>query len=319
MAGRAIITGGAGFIGSHLAERLIAEGWSVTIFDNFSTGSRDNVEAVVGSPEVVEGDVRDACLLDSVCVGAEWLFHLAALVSVPESVANPRETEAINGIGTVNALEAARRGGLRGVSYASSAAVYGSEAALPAREDAMPAPHSPYASTKLAGEHHCRVYSSEYGLACFPLRFFNIFGARQDPSGAYAAVISKFVDSYRAGVAPTIFGDGGQTRDFCHVSGVCDALLGTTAADPRFAGEAINIGTGESTSLLGLIAALNEIYDRPGETCVRSGTTRRYSPQRGRHHARPRTSGLQTTGRSCVRAAGSRSLVLALTAGSRPQ
>ncbi len=265
MSRRAVVTGGAGFIGSHLSERLLSEGWSVTVFDNFSTGDLSNIRAIEGSPEVVEGDIRDAPLLDSVCRGADWLFHLAALVSVPESVANPRETEAINGMGMVNALEAARRGGLRGVSYASSAAVYGSDAGLPAREEAAPAPHSPYASTKLAGEYHCRVYSQAYGLACFPLRFFNIFGPRQDPSGAYAAVISKFVDCYDAGIAPTIFGDGGQTRDFCHVSGVCDALLATTRTDAKFAGEPVNVGTGTATSLLDLIVALNDIFGREVE------------------------------------------------------
>ncbi len=257
----ALVTGGAGFIGSHIATALIERGVEVRVLDNLSTGHRHNLAHLGERVTFIEGDVRDADAVDAAVRGCRWVFHEAAVVSVVTSVEEPALTHEVNGTGTLLVLEAARRHDVERVLFAASAAAYGRDESLPKREtDAVDAV-SPYAATKLLGEHYCSVYTATYGLPCFPLRYFNIFGPRQDPSGPYAGVISKFVDVMGAGNTPTVFGDGKQTRDFCHVADVVQANLAALDAPASEAGRPINIGTGRQTSLLDLIEALARIYD----------------------------------------------------------
>ncbi|MFT4703116.1 MAG: UDP-glucose 4-epimerase [Bradymonadia bacterium] len=252
---RALVTGGAGFIGSHLTRQLVADGLHVVVLDNLSSGHRHNLDGV--DVEFVEGDIRDEALVRRASTGCRYVLHHAAMVSVPESVADPEGCHAINGGGTLNVLRAAATAGAERVTFAASAAAYGREPTLPKRESYAPEPISPYAATKLLGEHYCRVFTECYSLPCVPFRYFNIYGSQQDPSGAYAAVISKFVERMLDGVAPTIFGDGQQTRDFCHVSDVVRANMMALHAPADVAGRPMNIGTGETTTLLDLMATLN--------------------------------------------------------------
>lgn len=255
---RALVTGGAGFIGSHLARKLVSEGFEVVVLDNLATGHAANIEGVPGV-RFVEGDVRDAALVQDLVEGCRFVLHQAAMVSVPESVSHPVDCHEINGTGTLNVLRAAKEAGVERVTFAASAAAYGTNPELPKRESMAPEPISPYAATKLLGEHYCAVFAEAYDLACFPLRYFNIYGSRQDPKGPYAAVISKFVELMTDGRAPTVFGDGSQSRDFCHVSDVVAANWAALHAPREAAGKPINIGTGRRTDLLALIATLNEL------------------------------------------------------------
>jgi UDP-glucose 4-epimerase len=254
----AVVTGGAGFIGSHLAARLVRDGFRVRVIDNLSTGHRSNL-AAIGEVEFVEGDVRDSALVERVVRGARWVFHEAAVVSVPLTIERPVESHEVNVTGTLNVFEAARLAGVERVVFAASAAAYGNVESLPKHEVDEPAPASPYAAHKLFGEHLCRVYSESMGVSAVALRYFNVFGPRQDPRGAYAAVISKFVERMARGERPTVLGDGHQTRDFVFVGDVVNAnvLAATTGAA---AGHVMNIGTGHSVSLLDLIAELNGVF-----------------------------------------------------------
>ena len=256
---RVLITGGAGFIGSHLARHFLREGFHVVVLDNLSTGHAKNLPPEV---EFVEGVVQDAAQVSRCVEGARFVLHQAAMVSVPESVSDPLACHAINGGGTLHVFAAAARAGVERVTFAASAAAYGRSEALPKTEDMPVDPISPYAATKLLGEHYCTTFTAQFGLPCVPLRYFNIYGSRQDPSGPYAAVISKFVERFEAGQAPHIFGDGKQTRDFCHVSDVVRANHAALHAPASAAGSPINIGTGAQTSLLDLVEALNGLYGR---------------------------------------------------------
>jgi UDP-glucose 4-epimerase len=252
------VTGGAGFIGAHLVERLLAAGWSVRVLDDFSSGRDENLRGVCERIEVRRGDVRDAEGVAQAMQGVEVVFHQAAVPSVPRSVADPLGTDAVNLGGTLRVLEAARGAGVRRVVLAASSSAYGDSALLPKREDMPPEPLSPYALQKYAGEVYARLYSRLYGLETVALRYFNVFGPRQDPQSEYAAVVPRFVCAALDDTPPTIYGDGEQTRDFTFVSDAAEANL--RAADaPGVAGAVFNVASGNRTSLNSLWAHIREI------------------------------------------------------------
>lgn len=258
-----LITGGGGFIGSHLAETLLHGGHRVRVLDNWSTGRRANLrtlEAYVasGALEVREGDVRDAACVRRALDGIDYVFHEAALPSVPRSVANPVESHEVNCTGTLNVLMGCREAGVKRVVYAGSSSAYGDTAALPQREDSAPAPLSPYAASKLTGEYYCRVFSRVYGLETVVLRYFNVFGPRQDPNSEYSAVIPRFITRLLRGEAPTIYGDGGQSRDFSYIANVVEGNLCAMSV-PQAGGEVYNVSCGSTTTLLELARMLGEI------------------------------------------------------------
>ena len=255
---KALITGGAGFIGSHLAQGLLAQGHQVVILDNLSTGRLKNLETFSERVTFVEGDVRDAERLKELCQGCQLLFHQAAVVSVPYSVEHPQETHDVNIQGTLNALLAARDAGAQRLVFASSAAIYGEEPLLPKQEGMRPTPISPYAVEKITGEHYLGAFHQLYGLQTVALRYFNVFGPRQDPSSPYSGVISIFVNRLLAGQDPLIFGDGEQYRDFVFVKDVVAANL-LAATHPDAPGKAFNVGRGERTSLNQLVKLLSEL------------------------------------------------------------
>ena len=248
---RYLVTGGAGFIGSHIAEALLRRGESVRILDNLATGRQDNVNALQGLSghlEIIEGDLRDAETVRAAVEGTEFVFHQGALASVPRSIADPVRSLETNINGTQNVLLAARDLGVRRVVYASSSSVYGNTPTLPKHEDMPTSPMSPYAVQKLTAELLCGVFTRIYGLETVSLRYFNVFGPRQDPASEYAAVIPRFLTALLEKRRPIVFGDGEQTRDFTYIENVVQAnLLAATAPDA--AGAAMNIGCGERISL----------------------------------------------------------------------
>jgi UDP-glucose 4-epimerase len=252
-----LITGGAGFIGSHIAETLVERGHSVRILDNFSTGRKENLSAVSGRVEILEGDIRDGNSVRKAVAGMDFVFHEAALVSVSQSVENPEETLAVNVGGTLNVLQAAREAGVHKVVLASSCAVYGA-GSIPAREEQPTIPLSPYAASKLAGEAFAQSYFSSFRLPCVCLRYFNVFGPRQDFHSPYSGVIAIFIAHAAAGAPVTIYGDGRQTRDFIYVGDVVRANLLACESD-RADGRALNIGTGRGRSLLELRSELETL------------------------------------------------------------
>ncbi len=252
-----LITGGAGFIGSNLASALLAAGRTVRVFDNFLTGKRENLAGLAEkhgpSFELIEGDLRDLGACRRAVEGSEFVLHQGALPSVPRSVADPVLTSEINVGGTVNLLVAARDAGVRRVVFAASSSAYGDTPELPKRESMTPNPKSPYAAQKLAGEHFMRIFFEVYGLETVALRYFNVFGPRQDPASTYAAVIPRFITSVLSGEAPTIYGDGGQTRDFTFVDNVVGANLAACEAPKAACGKVFNIACGERISLLDIL------------------------------------------------------------------
>ncbi len=252
----ALVTGGAGFIGSHLAEALAKAGTHVRVFDNLDTGKRTNLAGFDDRVEFVRGDVTDAAALAAACRGMDAAFHLAAMVSVPQSVREPERCHAVCATGTLNLLLGARAAGVRRVVYAGTSAAYGRGGAAPISETAPLDPLSPYAAAKLAGELYCQTFAALGDLETVRLRFFNVYGPRQDPASAYSGVISIFADKARKGEPATIHGDGLQTRDFVHVSDVVAALrsAGTT---PGVSGGVFNLGRGTPLTLLDLHAAVN--------------------------------------------------------------
>jgi UDP-glucose 4-epimerase len=255
---RALVTGGAGFIGSHLAERLLAEGHSVRILDDLSTGKRENVPA---GAELVVGDVRNSPLVDEVARGCDVIFHEAAIVSVPASIEDPQRSHDVNIQGSLNVLLAARRQKVRRVVFACSAAVYGEEPTLPKREDMITTPIAPYGIEKMTGEHYVLSWPRLYGVEGVALRYFNVFGPRQDPRSPYSGVISIFVDRAMSGREVTIYGDGEQSRDFVFVDDVVSAnILAATVSEAS--GRAFNVGRGERTSLNALLGTVAKIVGR---------------------------------------------------------
>ncbi|HYE90286.1 MAG TPA: SDR family oxidoreductase [Terriglobales bacterium] len=270
-----VVTGGAGFIGSHVVERLLKDGVSVRVFDNFSSGRRENLDFAkrAGSAlEIIDGDLRDLAAVEKAVKGADVVYHQAAMRSVPRSVDDPLGANDNNVNGTLHVLEAARRHGVRRVVYASSSSVYGDNPELPKREDQAMAPISPYAVSKAAGEHYARVWTRLYGVETVGLRYFNVFGPRQDPKSEYAAVLPRFILWALRGEPLEVHGDGHQSRDFTYIDNVVEANILAGQA-PEASGQAFNVGCGERTSLLDVIAMLESILGRP--------VGRRHSPSRG--------------------------------------
>jgi len=253
---RYLVTGGAGFIGSHLVEHLVTSRHEVVVLDDFSSGARENLAAVAHRVRIVTGSVADAKACAEAMRGVHFVLHHAALTSVVGSVADPVAADRVNVAGTVAVLHAAREVGVRRVVLAGSTAVYGDTPQLPNRETTLPRPLSPYAASKLAAEAYCQAFHASYGLETVVLRYFNVFGPRQDPDSPYAAVVPRFILAALQGEPPLIFGDGEQTRDFTHVANVAQAnMLACTAPAERVAGEVYNIGCGGSVTI-------NEVWDR---------------------------------------------------------
>lgn len=256
---KVLVTGGAGFIGSNLVEALVASGDEVRVLDDASTGSLDNLANIRPAPAIVLEDIRDREAVLGAVKDIEVVYHLAALPSVARSVTDPVTTHQVNVDGTLNVLQAARQAGVRRVVYASSSSVYGDTPRLP-KDEGMPlSPQSPYAASKAGAEGYSRAFAHVYDLETVALRFFNVFGPRQDPSSQYAAVIPRFIQRMLAGTSPEIFGDGEQSRDFTYIANVVAALQLAAASDSAAVGEALNVGCGSRTTLLELVAMLNEL------------------------------------------------------------
>ena len=252
-----LVTGGAGFIGSNLTRALLSTGKSVRVLDNFLTGKRENLaglaEAHGDAFELLEGDLRDPETVRLAVAGIGFILHQGALPSVPRSVADPILSNEINVAGTVNLLVAARDAGVRRVVFAASSSAYGDTPQLPKRESMTPNPKSPYAAQKLMGEYYLRIFHEIYGLETVSLRYFNVFGPRQDPASMYAAVIPRFITSVLRGVPPTVYGDGLQTRDFTYIDNVIQANLAACRAPKTACGKVVNIACGERVSLLDIL------------------------------------------------------------------
>ncbi len=251
-----LVTGGAGFIGSHITTALVERGDAVRVLDNLCTGKRTNLDHVARKIEFVEGDLLDAKLVAKAVAGVDVVFHQAALASVPRSLVDPLATHAACVTGTLHVLDAARQAGVKRVVYAGSSSAYGNQPFMSKRESDLPAPLSPYAAAKLAGEKYCEAFTSSFGLETVTIRYFNVFGPRQDPAGEYSAVIPKFVVAMLAGKRPTIFGDGLQSRDFTYVENVVRGNL-AAAEKPAAAGRAFNVACGRQFDLLELVASIN--------------------------------------------------------------
>ncbi len=252
-----LVTGGAGFIGSHLVEALVERGRSVRVVDNLATGHRLNLAHLSGKYEWLEGDLSDLSVCERGVAGVAAVIHQAAIPSVPRSVREPLESHASGPTATLNLLEAARRAGVQRFIFAASSSAYGETSELPKHEAMLPSPLSPYAAGKLAGEMYVAVYARTMGLDGVSLRYFNVFGPRQDPSSPYSGVISLFARAMREGRRPLIYGDGRQTRDFTYVTNVVAANLAALDVREPLHGAVLNVGTGRRVSLLDLVAAIN--------------------------------------------------------------
>jgi nucleoside-diphosphate-sugar epimerase len=266
-----LVTGGAGFIGSNIVEALVRRGDRVVVLDNFSTGKRENLDGVRDRIEVIEGSITDLPTVRRAVEGADFVLHQAALASVQRSVDDPLTSNEVNVKGTLNVLVAARDAGVQRVVYAASSSAYGDTEVLPKREDMMPRPLSPYAVQKWVGEQYCKVFSTLYNLDTVALRYFNVFGPRQDPNSDYAAVIPIFVSRLLAGSEPTIYGDGEQSRDFTFIDNVVDANLKGCDGGPK-GGAVVNIACGQRYSL-------NDLYEQI-RALVGSSKKARYGPPR---------------------------------------
>ena len=262
LSGIVVVTGGTGFIGSHIVETVAASGAKVRIVDDLSTGHRENLDDLSGDIDFIEGSVADLSLMNRVFKDAEVIFHEAAIPSVPRSVENPTQSHVASVDGTFNLLMAAREQNVRRVVYAASSSAYGDQPALPKVEDMCPDPLSPYAVAKLVGEYYCQVFSRVYGLETVSLRYFNVFGPRQDPGSQYSGVVSRFISSLCSGERPVIFGDGEQSRDFTYIDNVVSANL-KAATSSQAIGKVINIATGERITLNQLLSELKELIGKP--------------------------------------------------------
>jgi UDP-glucose 4-epimerase len=271
-----LITGGAGFIGSHIVEELVRRGESVRVLDNLSTGHKRNLASVLDKIDFRQADIRDLGSIRPLFAGIDYVVHLAGLASVEHSMENPVETTLVNLNGTLHVLLAARDAHIRRVVIAATAAVYGDDPSLPSVETQLPQPLSPYALTKLAAEYYGQIFNRHFDLEVVSLRYFNIFGPRQDPMSAYTGVLSKFIFAYLRDTAPIIFGDGEQSRDFTYVANVVDATLRGCVA-PSAPGKVVNVGTGKSCTLNRTITLLNTIFgiqSRPQYAPPRVGDVR---------------------------------------------
>jgi len=272
--GKQLVTGGAGFIGSHLVEALLADGHQVRVLDDFRTGKRHNLPAAHERLEILTGSITDPRAVHQAMQGIETVFHLAALPSVQRSIEDPDSTHDVCATGTLRVLQAARQANCQRVVYAASSSAYGDTPGAVRREDEPAAPLSPYAAAKLAGEHYCRCFTKSFGLPTVRLRFFNVFGPRQEPHSPYSGVVALFIAGMAAGKPPTVFGDGRQSRDFTYVANAVQALQKAATA-PAAIGNVYNIGNGGRISIIDLVRQLNELLGthlrpsfgpaRPGE------------------------------------------------------
>ena len=255
-----LVTGGAGFIGSHIAEALVLRGDRVRVLDNLCTGHLGNLKHLENKIEFIQGDITHAATVAAAVKGADCVFHEAALASVPRSVEAPLDTNAACVTGTLTVLDESRKAGVRRLVYAASSSAYGDQPTSSKRETDLPAPISPYGAAKLAGELYCQAFTATYGFETVGIRYFNVFGPRQDPHSQYSAVIPLFITAMLAGRRPTIYGDGHQSRDFTYIANVVHGNLLAADADPtRVAGRSFNVANGRSTSLLELITLLNQL------------------------------------------------------------
>jgi len=255
---RSLITGGAGFIGSNLVERLLQEGHEVRVIDNYETGNKENLNEFLSDIQLFEGDIRDATLVDQAVDGVDFVFHQAALSSVPRSVADPLASNAVNVDGTLNILMAARKTNAKKVVYASSSSIYGPTEVLPKEESMPPNPISPYALAKFTGEKYCQIFNELYDLPTVCLRYFNIFGPRQDPKSEYSAVVPIFITTLLSGKTLNIFGDGEQSRDFTYIENAINANLLASTASKEADGEVFNVGCNARATLNTLVALISE-------------------------------------------------------------
>lgn len=271
-----LVTGGAGFIGSNLCEKLVQAGHRVRVFDNLSTGRSENLSGLMDSIEFVEGDVRDKDSVEKAVKGVEYVIHLAALGSVPGSVKDPETTHEVNATGTLRVLTASKNAGVKRVVYASSCSVYGDPEVFPVNEEMPVMPQSPYAVSKLSGEFYCRTFYRVYGLETVSLRYFNVYGKRQDPSSQYAAVLPKFITAFLKDDVPVIYGDGEQTRDFIHVDDCNQANMKACSAE-NLAGMFFNVGSGKSVTINELFLKIGNLMGKetpPVHAEARSGDIR---------------------------------------------
>ncbi|MGB9735208.1 MAG: SDR family oxidoreductase [bacterium] len=260
---RFLVTGGAGFIGSNLVDRLLEQGHFVRVIDNFATGKRENLSKALtySTFELIEGDIRNIQTVKMACNGIDYVLHEAAIPSVPRSIDDPVTTNEVNINGTLNVLIASYENKVKRVVYAASSSAYGDTAVLPKREDMSPSPLSPYAVSKLTGEYYCKVFTRVYGLETVSLRYFNIFGPRQDPNSTYAAVIPRFVTAMIKNERPVVYGDGEQSRDFTYIENVIQANLNACHA-PGVAGMVFNIACGSRFTLNTVLRLLESIFNR---------------------------------------------------------
>jgi nucleoside-diphosphate-sugar epimerase len=267
---KVLVTGGGGFIGSHLVDRLLGDGNEVRVLDNFATGHRANLAEVIDEVELIEGDVQSYERAHNAVRGCELVFHIAALPSVPRSIQDPLTSTASNVTGTLNILLAARDEGVRRVVFASSSSVYGPQKEYPQREEAAARPISPYGVSKLAAEGYCRAFTQVYGLETVAVRYFNVFGPRQDPLSQYAAVIPRFITAALDDEPPVIFGDGEQSRDFTYIDNTVDGTVFASTAEGA-AGETFNVACGEAITLNQLLEHVREISGKPVEAIYEKG------------------------------------------------
>lgn len=258
LTGIALVTGGAGFVGSHIASALLREGARVRVLDDLSTGHRENIDEIGGDVDFIQGSIADEALLGKALEGVELVFHEAAIPSVPRSVKAPQQTHVASVDGTFSLLLAARDQKVRRVIYAASSSAYGDQPTLPKSEQMSPDPLSPYAVAKLVGEYYCRVFTRVYGLETVSLRYFNVFGPRQDPGSQYSGVVSRFISSLLSGERPVIYGDGEQSRDFTYIDNVVGANLKAAEASGA-SGKVINVANGQRITLNQLLAELKDL------------------------------------------------------------
>ena len=265
LSGIALVTGGAGFIGSHIASALAKDGTRVRVLDDLSTGHRENIDEIGGDVDFIQGSVADEELLNKALENVELVFHEAAIPSVPRSVEAPRQTHIASVDGTFSLLVAARERGVRRVVYAASSSAYGDQPTLPKSEEMRPDPLSPYAVAKLVGEYYCRAFTRVYGLETVSLRYFNVFGPRQDPGSQYSGVVSRFISSLLSNERPVIYGDGEQSRDFTYIDNVVFANLNAASAKEA-SGKVINVANGQRITLNQLLAELKELTGKQDVT-----------------------------------------------------
>ena len=265
LSGIALVTGGAGFIGSHIASELTQDGARVRVLDDLSTGHRENIDEIGGDVDFIQGSVADEALLNKVLENVELVFHEAAIPSVPRSVEAPRQTHIASVDGTFSLLVAARDRGVRRVVYAASSSAYGDQPTLPKSEEMRPDPLSPYAVAKLVGEYYCRAFTRVYGLETVSLRYFNVFGPRQDPGSQYSGVVSRFISVLLSNERPVIYGDGEQSRDFTYIDNVVFANLSAASAKEA-SGKVINVANGQRITLNQLLAELKELMGKQDVT-----------------------------------------------------